>query len=51
MTQRTEVLRITDIPIYREIDDDALIEALITKKVFAAGLDVFDHEPERNRVC
>jgi lactate dehydrogenase-like 2-hydroxyacid dehydrogenase len=28
------------------IDDDALIEALITKKVFAAGLDVFDHEPE-----
>jgi len=28
------------------IDDDALIEALITKRVFAAGLDVFNREPE-----
>ena len=27
------------------IDDDALIEALTEKRVFAAGLDVFDHEP------
>jgi glyoxylate reductase len=27
------------------IDDDALIEALVDKKIFAAGLDVFDHEP------
>jgi lactate dehydrogenase-like 2-hydroxyacid dehydrogenase len=27
------------------IDDDALIEALVEKKVFAAGLDVFDGEP------
>ncbi len=27
------------------IDDDTLIEALTEKKVFAAGLDVFDHEP------
>jgi lactate dehydrogenase-like 2-hydroxyacid dehydrogenase len=28
------------------VDDDALIEALVTKRVFSAGLDVFDHEPE-----
>jgi lactate dehydrogenase-like 2-hydroxyacid dehydrogenase len=28
------------------IDDDALIEALVTRKIFAAGLDVFDREPE-----
>jgi glyoxylate reductase len=28
------------------IDDDALIDALITKRVFAAGLDVFDREPD-----
>jgi lactate dehydrogenase-like 2-hydroxyacid dehydrogenase len=28
------------------IDDDALIEALAGKKIFAAGLDVFDHEPD-----
>jgi glyoxylate reductase len=27
------------------IDDDALIEALEEKRVFAAGLDVFHHEP------
>jgi lactate dehydrogenase-like 2-hydroxyacid dehydrogenase len=27
------------------VDDDALIEALVEKKVFAAGLDVFDGEP------
>jgi lactate dehydrogenase-like 2-hydroxyacid dehydrogenase len=27
------------------IDDDALIEALIEKRIFAAGLDVFAHEP------
>ncbi|HEV2274584.1 MAG TPA: D-glycerate dehydrogenase [Acidobacteriaceae bacterium] len=27
------------------IDDDALIEALKENRVFAAGLDVFDHEP------
>jgi lactate dehydrogenase-like 2-hydroxyacid dehydrogenase len=27
------------------IDDDALIEALSAKRVFSAGLDVFDHEP------
>ena len=28
------------------IDDDALIDALLGKKIFAAGLDVFDHEPD-----
>jgi lactate dehydrogenase-like 2-hydroxyacid dehydrogenase len=28
------------------VDDDALIEALVEKKVFAAGLDVFDGEPQ-----
>jgi glyoxylate reductase len=27
------------------IEDDALVEALEEKRVFAAGLDVFDHEP------
>ena len=27
------------------IDDDALIEALLEKRIFAAGLDVFDREP------
>ena len=27
------------------IDDDALIEALAGERIFAAGLDVFDHEP------
>jgi glyoxylate reductase len=27
------------------IDDDALIEALVEKRIFAAGLDVFDREP------
>ena len=27
------------------IDDDALIEALLNKKIYAAGLDVFNNEP------
>jgi lactate dehydrogenase-like 2-hydroxyacid dehydrogenase len=27
------------------VDDDALIEALTQKRVFSAGLDVFNHEP------
>ncbi len=31
------------------IDDDALIDALINKKIYAAGLDVFNNEPNLDK--
>ena len=31
------------------IDDDALIEALVNKKIYAAGLDVFNNEPNLDK--